>query len=101
MGLSVVVTDYTGKAFERVDDPTNILHRLLPPTNEESTSLLAKIDWYGDTYFNYLQLKQFLEEWEELGKRVQKADENDLVEGVKRLADRCRRDRSLLRFIGD
>jgi hypothetical protein len=101
MGLNIVVTDYTGKSFEKIDDPKNILHRLLPPSDEESASLLAKIDWYGDTYFNYLQVKQFLEEWGQLQQRAQIPEENELVEGVKRLAQRCQRDRTLLRFIGD
>jgi hypothetical protein len=101
MGLNIVVTDYSGEIFEKVDDPKNLLHRLLPPSDEESAFLLAKIDWYGDTYFNYLQLRRFLEEWDELGQRAQTSEENDLVEGVKRLARRCQQDRSLLRFIGD
>lgn len=101
MGLNIVVTDYRGEIFEKVDDPKNFLHRLLPPSDEESTSLLAKIDWYGDTYFNYLQVKRFLEEWDGVGQRVQTPEEHELVEGVRRLAKRCQQDRSLLRFIGD
>src|SRR5437588_10612325 len=101
MGLSIVVTDYTGEVFERVDDPKNILHRLLPPSDEESSALLAKIDWYGDTYFNYLQMKQFIKELDQLGQRCETPEENELVDGVRSLAKRCREDRSLLRFIGD
>jgi len=30
MGLSVVATDYSGKVFERINDPKNFLHKLLP-----------------------------------------------------------------------
>lgn len=101
MGLNIVVTDYTGELFEKIEDPKNILHRLLPPSDEESASLLAKIDWYGDTYFNYLQIKRFLEEWGRLQQRARTPEENELVEGVRRLAMRCQHDRSLLRFIGD
>jgi len=101
MGLSILVTDYSGTVFERIDDPKNALHKLLPTCDEESASLLAKIDWYGDTYFNYLQIKGFLAEWEELGKRAETPEENALVNGVRRLAKRCQADRSLLRFIGD
>jgi len=101
MGLNIVVTDYTGETFEKIDDPKNILHRLLPPSDEESASLLAKIDWYGDTYFNYLQMRRFLGEWDQLEQRAQTPEENELVEGVRRLAERCQQDRSLLRFIGD
>jgi hypothetical protein len=101
MGLSVVLTDYTGKIFERLDDPGNILHRLLPPSDEASVALLSKIDWYGDTYFNYLQLEGFLREWDQLAKRAETRQENDLVDGIKILAKRCQNERNLLRFIGD
>jgi hypothetical protein len=101
VGLSIVRTDYNGKVFERVDDPRNHLHRLLPPSDEDSASVLAKIDWYGDTYFNYLQLKLFLPEWDQLEQRAQAPDEIEVVHAVQRLAKQCREDRALLRFIGD
>lgn len=101
MGLSIVRTDYSGKVFERVDDPKNHLHRFLPPSDEDSASLLAKIDWYGDTYFNYLQLKLFLQEWDQLEQLAQAPDEVEMVDAVQRLAKQCREDRTLLRFIGD
>lgn len=101
MGLSIVVTDYSGQVFERIEDPRNLLHRLLPRSDEESVTLLAKIDWYGDTYLNYLQIKQFLEEWEQLGRACETPAEKELVDEVRRLAMRCREDRTLLRFIGD
>jgi hypothetical protein len=101
MGLSIVVTDYSGKVFERIDDPKNFLHKLLPPSDEESATMLAKIDWYGDTYFNYLQIGRFLGEWDQLGQRAETPEESELIDGVIRLAKRCREDRTLLRFIGD
>jgi hypothetical protein len=65
-----VLTDYSGKIFERIDDPKNLLDRLLPPCDDRSGSVLAKIDWYGDTYFNYLQIKRFLEEWNQLEQQL-------------------------------
>jgi hypothetical protein len=92
------VTDYTGEEFDRIADPRNILHKLLPQSDE---GLLEKIDWYGDTYFNDLQIKPFLEEGDQLGQGAQTPEENELVDGVRRLAKRCQEDRSLLRFIGD
>jgi hypothetical protein len=101
MGLSIVATDYSGKVFERIDDPKNLLHTLLPPCDEDSATLLTKIDWYGDTYFNYLQVRQFLAEWEQMGRRADTPEGTELVHGVRRLANRCREDRKLLRFIGD
>ena len=60
MGLDIVLTDFNGESLESVGDPKNFLHRLLPPGDEASESVLAKIDWYGDTYFNYIQIKWFL-----------------------------------------
>lgn len=101
MGLSVLLTDYSGRVFERVDDPRNFLHKLLPDTEEESPSMLTKVDWYGDTYFNYLQVKRFLEEWGQLQQRAETPEEKELVDGVRRLATQCKKDRTLLRFVGD
>jgi hypothetical protein len=101
MGLGIVVTDYTGEVFDRIDDPKNILHRILPPGDEESASVLSKIDWYGDTYFNYLQLVLFMREWDQLRQRAETSEDHELIDGVMNLAVRCRKDRMLLRFIGD
>jgi hypothetical protein len=100
MGLSIALTDCNGKILETVDDPKNFLHRLLP-SGEESQNLLAKIDWYGDTYFNYLQIKEFLEEWDKLEQRATSPEEKALIDGVRRLAMQSAKDRGLLRFIGD
>ena len=99
MGLGIVLTDCNGKLLERVDDPRNLLHRLLPATNDDSEHVLAKIDWYGDTYFNYLQIKDLLEEWDQLV--AETSEEIALIDGVRRLAVGCQKDRGLLRFIGD
>jgi hypothetical protein len=101
MELGIVLTDCNGDFIERLDDLNNFLHKLLPPADEASESVLAKIDWYGDTYFNYLQVKRFLEEWDQLGHSAKSPEEKGLIVGVWRLAVRCRNDRLLLRFIGD
>jgi hypothetical protein len=100
-GLNVVEIDFGGKPLESIADSRNLLHKLLPPIDEQSEALLTKIDWYGDTYFNYLQLKRFLAEWDELGQRAQTPEEKELIDAVRRIAQRCQKDRSLLRFIGD
>ena len=101
MGLNIVLTDCNGKVLERIDDPKNLLHKLLPPADEASESVLAKIDWYGDTYFNYLQAKRFLEEWDQLKQPAESSEEKTLIVSVRQLAVRCQNDRTLLRFIGD
>ena len=101
MGLNFVLTDCNGKVLERIDDPKNLLHKLLPPADEASESVLAKIDWYGDTYFNYLQAKRFLEEWDQLKQHAESSEEKTLIVSVRQLAVRSQNDRALLRFIGD
>jgi len=101
MGLSVELTDCNGKILDRVEDPKNFLHRALPSMSEGTQSILAKVDWYGDTYFNYLQIRQFLEEWNVLTRSALTEEEKKLVENIKRLALTCQSDRGMLRFIGD
>jgi hypothetical protein len=101
MGLSIVLTDCNGKALERIDDPKNFLHKLLPPADEASESVLATIDWYGDTYFNYLQVKRFLEEWDQLEQHAELSEEKTLIASVRKLAMRCADERGLLRFVGN
>jgi hypothetical protein len=101
MGLGIALIDFKCEVLDRVDDPHNSLHRLLPPADEESPELLARIDWFGDTYFNYLQMKNFLDEWDRLGGSARSPEEETLLEQVRRLAVRCQIDREILRFIGD
>ena len=101
MGLGIALVDFKCEVLDRIDDPHNLLHRLLPPADEGSSQLLAKIDWYGDTYFNYLQMKDFLGEWDQLAQSAKTLEERTLVDEVRRLAVRCQKDREILRFIGD
>jgi hypothetical protein len=101
MGLGIALIDFKCEVLDRVDDPRNFLHRLLPPADEDSAELLAKIDWFGDTYFNYLQMKNFLGEWDRLGRSARTPEEETLLEQVRCLAVRCQLDREILRFIGD
>lgn len=102
MGLDIALVNYKGEILDSVSDPKNFLHKLLPDANEDSKALLSKIDWYGDTFFNYLQMKQFLEEWEDLRKCASTTEEQTLVDGVRGLAVRCAEDRGeYLKFIGD
>jgi hypothetical protein len=49
MGSGIAVVDFKGETLDGDDDTQNFLHRLLPPSDEDSESLLAKIDCYGDT----------------------------------------------------
>ncbi len=101
MGLDIAIVNYRREVLGSIGDPKNFLHRLLPPEDENSDSLLAKIDWYGETVFNYLQMKRFLAEWDRLVGSAQTPEEQHLLAAVKSLAIRCQKDRELLRFVGD
>jgi len=101
MGLGIVLKDCNGESLERTDDPKNFLHKLLPPADEASDSVLAKIDWYGDTYFNYLQIARFLAELDQIRRLAETPEENELIDEIRHLANRCRDERGLLGFIGD
>jgi len=47
MGLSITLINFKAETIDRVDDPKNLLHKLLPSANEDSDRLLAAIDWYA------------------------------------------------------
>jgi hypothetical protein len=101
MGLTITLINCNGEVLETVTDPQNILHRLLPSGDDGSGDMLDKIDWYGDTYFNYLQMKRFIAEWDHLLERTGTKEERALVEAIKKLAVRSLNERDVLRFIGD
>lgn len=64
--------------------------------------MLGTVDWYGDTVFNRLQMRQFISEWDALQQRASTPDEAALIEKVKELALRCKSEPHLyLAFIGD
>ena len=58
--------------LEFVTDELNLLHRLLPPRDDDSSPMLASIDWYGHTVFNSIQMKRSLAEWEYVIRRTAK-----------------------------
>lgn len=101
MGLTVVIETEDGKMLEHAEDPTNILHRLLPGPNDEEYAYLGKIDWYGDTTFNYLQAASFLREWRTLASKAE-GQERVLVDRIEQMAERLLEKRHLyLKFYGD
>ncbi len=102
MGLRMDLEDERGHAVERVLDPTNILHRLLPSHDDGSFQCLRFIDWYGDTVFNRLQMDVFLAELSHIAQKAQTKEQRELLSQIEDLARRCQRGPHLyLKFYGD
>jgi hypothetical protein len=102
MGISVVLETESGQEVERIDDTTNLLHVLLPTEHDKSFDYLGRIDWYGDTVFNRLQIEAFLAEWERVQARAQTSEAVTLHARIKDLAKRGAQESHLyLKFYGD
>jgi len=102
MGLSAVIEGESGDELERVDDVTNILHRLLPSKEGVDYRSIWAIDCYGDTVFNYLQIPRFLVEWRQMAACASRPTEVALVQTIERMAERVGSDRHIyLKFYGD
>lgn len=101
MGLDINLENERGEVLATLNDPKNLLHRLLERATEDETHL-SEIDWNGDTTFNRLQIPRFLSEWKAVARQVKTPEDLKLVNDVKDLADGCQCDVHLyLRFIGD
>lgn len=102
MGLAVVLEDERREKIDGVEDPTNILHRLLPTSDDRNFSCLRYVDWYGDTVFNRQQLPDLVEEVRRIAKRVTDHEEIELLGRIVELALRGQSQPHLyLRFVGD
>lgn len=102
MGLTIRLQGESSDLLEQVEDPKNVLHRLLSSSVDGDSCCLQFIDWYGDTIFNRLQMKPFLDEWADVRSRARDDNETNLVESIRALAIRCQDEPHLyLRFIGD
>ena len=102
MGLTIVLENEQGETIDRVEDPTNILHRLLPTAEDTRYRCIGFIDWYGDTVFNRVQAKVLVVEWQRLAEKASNPDEQALLERIQGLAERIHREPHLyLKFYGD
>jgi hypothetical protein len=102
MPFSIVLETEDGGQLERIEDLSNLLHRVLPSNDDSSYQYLQFIDWYGDTVFNGLQMKPFKAEWKRLKKVAQTDEEKVILARVNILADRCQTEPHLyLKFYGD
>jgi hypothetical protein len=102
MGFDIRLEDERGELVESVGDPTNILPKLLPLPEDDSFSCLRYIDRYGDTVFNQRQIGDFLLELKRIRKKTITGPEMDLLDAIKKLAERCRAELHLyLKFYGE
>ncbi|HEY8209543.1 MAG TPA: hypothetical protein VIG99_18780 [Myxococcaceae bacterium] len=102
MGLTIVLENERGEPLEQVEDPTNVLHRLLPAPEDATYRCLSGIDWYGDTVFNHLQAPQLLTEWRRASTAASSPDESAVMKAIERMAERVANERHLyLKFYGD
>jgi hypothetical protein len=102
MGIEVVVEDEGGRKVASLEDPTNILHRVLPATDHQGYQCLNRIDWYGDTIFNRHQIPIVHQELKRLTKTTRDAEAIKLIQKIDALAARCEFEPHLyLKFYGD
>jgi hypothetical protein len=102
MGITIALETEDGESLRTIEDPTNVLHRVLPESGDPRYQCLSRIDWYGDTVFNSLQAPQLLAEWETLTFEMHDAEARRVLDGVRELAERLRAERHVyLKFYGD
>ena len=71
MGLGIELRDEWGGQLDTVADPKNFMGRLLPQNDDPLHTILAAIDFYGDTVFNRMQMPRFLLEWSAISAKTQ------------------------------
>ena len=102
MGIVTALETEDGRRLETIEDPTNVLHRLLPDAADPRYQCVTRIDWYGDTVFNHLQAPQLLAEWPRLEDPEPDMETTRVVEGIRRLVERLRDENHVyLKFYGD
>lgn len=101
MGIVIALEKENGETIDMIAGDRNILHRLLSPSLQLPPTP-SIIDWYGDTTFNRLQMKEFLVEWATVIERALSLEEKVLVDGIRGLAEKCSNGlHCYLKFRGD
>jgi hypothetical protein len=90
MGINVQLEDENSICLESLTKPlpTSYGWENLPSYESSKFPLIGAIDPYGDTVFNTLQMKKFVQKWQLL---IDTADSFDrvLMEAVQQLAETC------------
>ena len=101
MGLTAVLQQEDGTRLASVEDPTNILHRVLPSPEDRTYRYLNEIDWYGDTTFNWIQCAGLRKELERIAEVATAPDDQALIRRLIEFATRCHSAQLHLKFYGD
>jgi hypothetical protein len=102
MGIEVVVEDDQRTVIASLEDPRNLLHRVLPHHDDASFQFLNRVDWYGDTTFNRHQIPDVRRELKRLESAERSAEELDFVRRLDALAAKAEVEPHLyLKFYGD
>lgn len=102
MPLLVVLQDESGNPIEELEDPQNLLGKLLPSEDDTSFHALRYVDFYGDTIFNKFQMEPVLTELDRVLGYAETAEEVALLRQVQELARSCQDGTHLyLKFEGD
>jgi hypothetical protein len=102
MGIEIVLEDEHGTRIDSVQDPTNILHRVLPAHDDPDFHCLNRVDWYGDTTFNRYQIPEVRKELKRLLEVWRALTDVELIQRLDLLAARAETEPHLyLKFYGD
>ncbi len=102
MGIEVVVEDERGTKLVSLEDPTNILHRVLPLQDDSAFQCLNRVDWYGGTTFNRHQIPVVRRELNLLAATRKNVDEVEMIRQLEVLATKAETEPHLyLKFYGD
>jgi len=100
-GMYVTLESETGEELDRVSHVQR-LWNVLPDLSEDSFTLLRFSDPYGNTIFNQLQLRDFLQEWTRLFERASDQEQKEILSGIQQLAQRSlERHNTYVKFYGD
>jgi hypothetical protein len=104
-GLGVNVHACPGlgaEALRTLLDPHNVLSRLVARLSETRFAQLSKVDIYGETAFNYLQIPELLSDVHSLREDHAATDEQSaFLDRLSELAQWAAAERHLLIFHGD
>ncbi|HEX3663240.1 MAG TPA: hypothetical protein VHU89_17515 [Acidobacteriaceae bacterium] len=102
MGLCIELRTESGEQLGFVADEKNLLGQLLESPDPGAFPMLASIDHYGDTVFNRIQMRRFLDEWTTLSRSAKTPAEEDLLQSVGAMAEKAAQAVHLyLVFVGD